>query len=166
MRTYSFPLVNQTELLDAHSRHPTREEIARKQHIFRLNSLLQHLLSLPPSPATSDRLIRTFRLLSRCPEIDDSLRWQTGLKIIKNSRTDYDDEDAQPDRETRQVDYIKAALPNRDQIQRVVALALTLAESAQFSNALSEIETSVFRSSSSSYLLTPSLQVSPRLPVS
>lgn len=56
--------------------------VTKQAHIVRLTSLLQHLLTLPPSPTTSLQALKAWRLLSQCKEVNLTSIYSLGLKVL------------------------------------------------------------------------------------
>lgn len=116
---------------------------ARNAHLMRLHALFDHLLGQPPSPANAVRLVRAFRVIAQCPELDGSQRWRLGLKVLDAGRADdEEDEDAVQARAQRKVAWLRAQKGvEREKIERLHALALTLADAGSHREALTELET-------------------------
>lgn len=93
----------------SHSINPLTSN--RAAHITRLYSILQHLLSLPPSLANSTRLLRAWRALASCKEVHLGVLWRVGTAVLEHYRTtnsNDDDEEAFEARSQRKSDWLKS----------------------------------------------------------
>lgn len=142
----------------------------RNAHIVRLYSILVHLVSLPPSPATSVRLVRAWRALAACKEVHLGVLWRLGAAVLEQTRDgsershpredeDEDDEAAQG-RAERRAEWLKSCQEGLlDRVDKFAEYALALVAAGRIDFALDELDGCVL--SPFSFLLFTFRQTAP-----
>ncbi|KAI5481401.1 hypothetical protein MNV49_004157 [Pseudohyphozyma bogoriensis] len=121
---------------------------ARHSHILRLHDLLHHLLSLPPTYATSVRAVRAWRALASCKEVDVAVLWRLGVKALQQGRgaereeeDDGEEDEAHEERERLKAAWIKRCQNGtKDRVDKFVEYIIALVAAGRTTYALEEAE--------------------------
>lgn len=126
----------------------------RNAHIVRLYSILVHLVSLPPSPATSVRLVRAWRALAACKEVHLGVLWRLGAAVLEQARDGSEPEHRQDDeadeaaqeRAERRAEWLKSCQEGLlDRVDKFAEYALALVAAGRIDFALDELDGCVLR---------------------
>ncbi|GAA5960333.1 hypothetical protein JCM8115_001145 [Rhodotorula mucilaginosa] len=121
----------------------------RNAHIVRLYSILVHLVSLPPSPPTSVRLVRAWRALAACKEVHLGVLWRLGAAVLEQTRDgseplhreDDEDDEAAQERAERRAEWLKSCQEGLlDRVDKFAEYALALVAAGRIDFALDELD--------------------------
>lgn len=120
----------------------------RNAHIVRLYSILVHLVSLPPSPHTSVRLVRAWRALAACKEVHLGVLWRLGAAVLEQTRDgsehqgeDDEDDEAAQERAERRAEWLKSCQEGLlDRVDKFAEYALALVAAGRIDFALDELD--------------------------
>ncbi|GAA5985921.1 hypothetical protein JCM10908_006332 [Rhodotorula pacifica] len=123
----------------------------RNAHIVRLYSILVHLVSLPPSPTTSVRLVRAWRALAACREVHLGVLWRLGAAVLEQTREaslypiEEDEEDTggeqAQERAERRAEWLKSCQEGLlDRVDKFAEYALALVAAGRIEFALDELD--------------------------
>ena len=127
----------------------------RNAHIVRLYSILVHLVSLPPSPRTSVRLVRAWRALAACKEVHLGVLWRLGAAVLEQTRDgsepshaeDAEDDKAAQERAERRAEWLKSCQEGLlDRVDKFAEYALALVAAGRIDFALDELDACAFAS--------------------